>query len=60
MRSLIDNLDTDNQRFDEDGRDINNRGPRIWIYYTVFGTILLIGSVRVASSAVTTPADSER
>lgn len=59
MRTLIDELGGDRQ-FDEDGRDIGDRGPRIWIYYVVIGTLLMVGSVKVASTAVTTPADSER
>lgn len=60
MRSLIDGLGQGDQRFDEDGRDIDDRGPRIWIYYVVIGTVLMVGSVRVSSRAVSTPADSER
>jgi ABC-type transport system involved in multi-copper enzyme maturation permease subunit len=62
MRSLIDELDNGNQRdFGNDGLPIpGDRGPRVWVYYTALGTVLMIVSIRSAAKAVTTPADSER
>ncbi len=54
MRSLIDSLGDD---FNEDGPE---RGPRIWLYYTAIGVVVMAGSIRVASNSVSTPADSER
>lgn len=63
LRTLIDELDRQDQRFndfDDDGLPRDDRGPRIWIYYTVFGTVLLVLAVRQSAQAVSTPADAER
>jgi len=63
MRGLIDELGgNNNQDFDEFGRPLNDgeRGPRIWIYYSVIGLGIMALSVRSASKSVTTPADAER
>lgn len=64
LRSLIDELDGPNQfeNFDENGNPIGNgnRGPRIWIYYTTLGMVVLAISIRQAASAVSTPAETER
>jgi len=62
MRGLIDELGENNQDFDEFGRPLNDgeRGPRIWVYYTVIGLGVMAFSIRSASKSVTTPADSER
>lgn len=63
LRTLIDELDNNGRfdNFDDDGIPLNDdRGPRVWIYYTVFGTAVLALSVRQAAVAVSTPADSER
>ncbi|NNC81706.1 MAG: hypothetical protein HKN94_16295 [Acidimicrobiales bacterium] len=56
LRTMIDELGNDG--FFENGR--GNRGPYIWIYYVVIGTGVLILSVRGASRAVATPAETER
>ena len=53
MRVLIDELGDGNFG---DGE----RGPRVWLYYTIIGVGLLVVSVRQSAKAVSTPADSER
>lgn len=63
LRTAIDELDNNDRfdNFDDNGVPLNrNRGPRIWIYYVVVGLVLLVVSIRQASIAVATPADSER
>lgn len=62
LRGAIDELGDVNREFDEFGRQIDDgdRGPRIWIYYTLAGLVLLVVSLRSAAKSVTTPADSER
>lgn len=62
LRTAIDELDNNNNvNFDDNGNPIGrDRGPRIWIYYTVAGTAILLFSIRQSGKAVSTPADSER
>lgn len=62
MRGIIDELGGIDREFDEFGRELPNgdRGPRIWLYYSIIGIVLLVVSVRSAAKSITTPADSER
>lgn len=63
MRTLIDELDGGGRfnNFDDDGNPIGgNRGPRIWIYYTAVGLVVMVVSVQQAAKAVSTPAETER
>lgn len=62
LRTVIDELGRQD-RFDDfeaNGFPPDDRGPRIWIYYMVFGTAVLVLSVRQSAKAVSTPADAER
>ena len=62
LRGIIDELGGVQREFDEFGRELpgDDRGPRIWIYYTVVGVVLTIFSLRSAANSITTPADTER
>ena len=67
LRLAIDELDRDRDEFgqqvfevDEDGFPANDRGPRIWLYYTIAGVLVLVVSTKRAARLVSTPAESER
>ena len=62
LRTAIDELDRDDRfgNLDANGFPIDQRGPRVWIYYTIFGLIVLAVSVNRAAAAVSTPAEAER
>jgi len=60
LRTLIDQLDDGQDRFDEFGFREPDRGPRIWIYYLAIGSIILAFSLRSSAKAIRTPAETER
>lgn len=62
LRTAIDELDRDDRfgNLDANGFPIDQRGPRVWIYYTILGLIVLAVSVNRAAAAVSTPAEAER
>ena len=61
MRGLIDGLGSDGRDFDNEGNRIDqDRGPRIWVYYTLIGLVVMAVSVHFSARLVSTPADSER
>lgn len=59
LRTLNDELDG-GQDFDQDGFRIDDRGPRLWIWYVVAGAGVLGFAVNRAAAAVRTPAERER
>lgn len=64
-RADEDFLDVEDEVFVGDEPDFDEllrerRGPRVWIYYTVIGLLVLVAAVRDSAKQVSTPADSER
>jgi len=61
MRTVIDELNRDDGFvLGDNGFGEDNRGPRVWLYYTAIGLVVLVLSIRQSAAAVSTPADSER
>jgi len=60
MRTLIDELDDQNARFDDRGFRERDRGPRIWLYYLIIGSAVFAFSLRSSARSIRTPAETER